>query len=128
MPDYLMVTNNPLAAEAFSGRCRVECDTAAPYREVLRRARDLVYIGHVLYTHPLYGSLRPHETPCRTVVLSAAPQAPDMESAYIMSEAMRVCDHFTPADPAAMTPDILRDYRMIDLDLIRHATEHMDDL
>lgn len=68
------------------------------YREILVRARDLVYIGHRLCNHPLYGSLRPHETPHRTVVLSDRPQTPDGEECLIMSEAITRIDTFTPPD------------------------------
>ena len=72
---YLIVTNNPMAAKEFAGQGEVRLYPEDTYREILVRARDLVYIGHRLCNHPLYGSLRPHETPYRTVVLSD--RAPD---------------------------------------------------
>ena len=65
---YLIVTNNPMAAKEFAGQGEVRLYPEDTYREILVRARDLVYIGHRLCNHPLYGSLRPHETPYRTVV------------------------------------------------------------
>ena len=76
---YLIVTNNPMAAKEFAGQGEVRLYPEDTYREILVRARDLVYIGHRLCNHPLYGSLRPHETPYRTVVLSDRPQTPDGE-------------------------------------------------
>ena len=71
---YLIVTNNPMAAKEFAGQGEVRLYPEDTYREILVRARDLVYIGHRLCNHPLYGSLRPHEPPYRTVVLSDRPQ------------------------------------------------------
>lgn len=71
---YLIVTNNPMAAKEFAGQGEVRLYPEDTYREILVRARDLVYIGHRLRNHPLYGSLRPHETPYRTVVLSDRPR------------------------------------------------------
>lgn len=71
---YLIVTNNPMAAKEFAGQGEVRLYPEDTYREILVRARDLVYIGHRLCNHPLYGSLRPHETPYRTVVLSDRPR------------------------------------------------------
>ena len=68
---YLIDTNNPMAAKEFAGQGEVRLYPEDTYREILVRARDLVYIGHRLCNHPLYGSLRPHETPYRTVVLSS---------------------------------------------------------
>lgn len=78
---YLIVTNNPMAAKEFAGQGEVRLYPEDTYREILVRARDLVYIGYRLCNHPLYGSLRPHETPYRTVVLSDRPQTPDGRSA-----------------------------------------------
>ena len=93
---YLIVTNNPMAAKEFAGQGEVRLYPEDTYREILVRARDLVYIGHRLCNHPLYGSLRPHETPYRTVVLSDRPQTPDGEECLIMSEAITRIDTFTP--------------------------------
>ena len=90
---YLIVTNNPMAAKEFAGQGEVRLYPEDTYREILVRARDLVYIGHRLCNHPLYGSLRPHETPYRTVVLSDRPQTPDEEECLIMSEAITRIDH-----------------------------------
>ena len=120
---YLIVTNNPMAAKEFAGQGEVRLYPEDTYREILVRARDLVYIGHRLCNHPLYGSLRPHETPYRTVVLSDRPQTPDGEECLIMSEAITRIDTFTPPDRAKMPQRILEDYQMIDCSLVRGAYE-----
>ena len=118
---YLIVTNNPMAAKEFAGQGEVRLYPEDTYREILVRARDLVYIGHRLCNHPLYGSLRPHETPSRTVVLSDRPQTPDGEECLIMSEAITRIDTFTPPDRAKMPQRILEDYQMIDCSLVRNT-------
>ena len=118
---YLIVTNNPMAAKEFAGQGEVRLYPEDTYREILVRARDLVYIGHRLCNHPLYGSLRPHETPYRTVVLSDRPQTPDEEECLIMSEAITRIDTFTPPDRAKMPQRILEDYQMIDCSLVRNT-------
>lgn len=118
---YLIVTNNPMAAKEFAGQGEVRLYPEDTYREILVRARDLVYIGHRLRNHPLYGSLRPHETPYRTVVLSDRPQTPDGEECLIMSEAITRIDIFTPPDRAKMPQRILEDYQMIDCSLVRNT-------
>ena len=109
---YLIVTNNPMAAKEFAGQGEVRLYPEDTYREILVRARDLVYIGHRLCNHPLYGSLRPHETPYRTVVLSDRPQTPDEEECI---------DTFTPPDRAKMPQRILEDYQLIDCSLVRNT-------
>ena len=50
---YLIVTNNPMAAKEFAGQGEVRLYPEDTYREILVRARDLVYIGHRLCNHPL---------------------------------------------------------------------------
>lgn len=114
----LIVTNNPMAAERFAGRGRVCFYPEESYRDILRRVRDLVYVGHRLRNHPLYGSLRPHETPYRTVVLSEEAMAPDGEECTILSDALTLTAGFTLPDVQAMDRDILRDYQYIDCDLV----------
>ncbi|MBE6990534.1 MAG: GrdX protein [Ruminococcaceae bacterium] len=118
---YLIVTNNPMAARRFTGRGEVRLREEDTYRDVLVRARDLVYIGHRLCNHPLYGSLRPHETPYRTVVLSAEAGAPDWEECCIFSDALTVTDKFTLPDRTRMAPSVLLDYQMIDCDLVENV-------
>ena len=118
---YLIVTNNPMAAKEFAGQGEVRLYPEDTYREILVRARDLVYIGHRLCNHPLYGSLRPHETPYRTVVLSDRPQTPDEEECLIMPETITRIDTFTPPDRAKMPQRILEDYQMIDCSLVRNT-------
>lgn len=118
---YLIVTNNPMAAKEFAGQGEVRLYPEDTYREILVRARDLVYIGHRLCNHPLYGSLRPHETPYRTVVLSDRPQTPDEEECLIMSEAITRIDTFTPPGHLRPIRRILEDYQMIDCSLVRNT-------
>ena len=48
---YLIVTNNPMAAKEFAGQGEVRLYPEDTYREILVRARDLVYIC-LLYTSP----------------------------------------------------------------------------
>lgn len=103
---YLIVTNNPMGGEGVRRAGEVRLYPEDTYREILVRARDLVYIGHRLRNHPLYGSLRPHETPYRTVVLSDRPQTPDGEECLIMSEAITRIDTFTPPGSGRRCPSV----------------------
>ena len=58
---YLIVTNNPMAAKEFAGQGEVRLYPEDTYREILVRARDLVYIGHRLRNHPHHvGGHHPH--------------------------------------------------------------------
>ena len=65
MGHLILLTNNPLAASRFQDRADVRY-LEAGYKDVLREARDLVHMGALLLFHPLYGSVKPGETPYRT--------------------------------------------------------------
>ena len=79
--DFLILTNNPLVFTCMSDRFRIVFSPELTYREILVKARDLVYIGHTLYTHPLSGSVKPNETPYKSVVVSRVPHVFSPEQA-----------------------------------------------
>ena len=70
---YLIITNNPLVVECIPDDFAVEYHGIS-YREILVKVRDMVYAGHRLYTHPLAGSVKPNETPYKSVVVSKKPK------------------------------------------------------
>ena len=119
----IILTNNPDVKEAFSDRDL--CFLDGSYRDVLIRARDLVHQGHRLLTHPLMGSLKPNETPYRTIVLSKTAGSLDLESLELIENAIGTFEKFakvTRPDRGANTPEhMLADFRLIDLSLVRSA-------
>ena len=122
MEPCIIITNNPMAAEKYADRGEVIFLPEANYRDVLVAVRDKVYLGHQLINHPLYGSLRPHETPYRTVALTAKPAAqPDADMCMIMSDAFTVVDRFTLPEASVMSERIRNDYQMIDCDLLKRT-------
>ena len=122
MEPCIIITNNPMAAQKFADRGEMVFLPEADYRQVLVAVRDKVYLGHQLMNHPLYGSLRPNETPYRTVALTASrlPQ-PDAEMCMIMSDALTMVDRFTLPEVSAMSQRIRQDYQMIDCDLVQRT-------
>ena len=81
----LAVTNNPMLRERIKGRYEV-CFVEGGGKAVLIRVRDMVYMGHRLYTHPLAGNLSPKQTPYRTVMLSEKAAAPCGEHCVMAGE------------------------------------------
>ena len=68
----VLITNNPKAYEAFKGEMEVEFLEGKSYGEVLEAARDAVHRGARLLTHPLVGSLKPNQTPYRSLIIDAS--------------------------------------------------------
>ena len=121
----IIITNNPDVKEAFGDRDIRFVDGG--YREVLVSARDLVHKGHRLLTHPLMGSLKPNETPYRTVVMSKEAAALDPDSLQLIEQAIETFDRFAATvrrDRGDNTPEpLLADFRLIDLSLVNSALE-----
>lgn len=77
MPNVL-VTNNPSCLHRFRGRMQVIYNGTWSCVEVLCQVRVLLGQGLSLITHPLAGSLKPNQTPYRSVML--APRGPASRS------------------------------------------------
>lgn len=118
---FQILTNNPLVAENFSGRFHIEFYPDGSDRDVLRGARDLVHRGHRVLTAPLSGSVKPWETPYRSILmtLDGGDQVDDF-SLDIMERALAIISE-SKASPRTIEASILYDFQVIDLSLIESA-------
>lgn len=124
MRDYRILTNNPLVQECMEGKgtFTIELHEDMSYRDILILARDLVYKGHTLYTHPLSGSVKPNETPYKSVVVSMVPHTFDEQQSEIISDAIAVVDKF-PQVPLDFPDRVLKDFQLIDYSLLSGALD-----
>lgn len=113
---YLVITNNPLVVKCMPADLAVEYHDVT-YREVLVLVRDMVYAGHRLYTHPLSGSVKPNETPYKSIVVSKKPKKMEMDEAFIISSSIETFDKFTPIR-RELPERVLKDFRLIDYTLL----------
>ena len=89
--DYLLLTNNPLVRDILSPFYEVAF-LEASLRDILIKTRDMTHVGHRLYTHPLSGSVKPNETPYKSILLSKKPGPFDADSALMAEDASAACD------------------------------------
>ena len=77
---YRALTNNPLVREwgGTSDRIHIIWQEGS-LLEVLTEARDLIHLGWRLLNHPLASSIKPNQTPYKTLVL-AKEAALDLQS------------------------------------------------
>jgi len=119
----LLVTNNPLLKSNIPCAEFVEGDSL----NVLIRARDLVHSGWKLLSHPLYGNLRPHQHPYRSVLLEYAreekTQVPDMQSLDYMENALAVYSAEKSRIPSDgdMPEDVRTDFAFLDAELMKES-------
>ena len=85
--NYRIVTNNPLVRDILGQWYEIDYSDIT-YREVLVKVRDLIYTGHTLFTHPLSGSVKPNETPYKSILVSKVPGTYDMDGTELMSNAI----------------------------------------
>jgi len=96
------------------------------YIDVLKSARDIVHKGSRLITHPLMGSIKPNETPFRSIVLSEGTTL-DVESLAIIENSIAAAEKFQRDNKVPIWDEhVLDDFRFVDLKLFESALESIE--
>ncbi|MTI66402.1 MAG: GrdX protein [Firmicutes bacterium] len=117
----IIITNNPLVKEELEKIIKVEY-YYTDYMEILKKVRDRIHKGHKLLTHPLSGSIKPNETPYKSIMISMDKDDLDTDSLITIENSIHTAKKFIKD---FKTPDwseeILSDFQTIDLTLIKNA-------
>ena len=123
---YRIITNNSLCRDKYQELLPVEYLEGKGYMDVLLTVRDYIQKGWRLETHPMTGSLKPNQTPYKSIMVSDLPL--DQEEFY--SQEMTIenrilsCRKFLEIK---QTPDwseeIRKDFMIVDLSLIEGAIQ-----
>ena len=91
--------------------------------DTLKKVRDCIHIGHKLLTHPLMSSIKPNETPYRTICISIEILSKvDLQSLSIIEECIMTTQKFlNDFKTPQWNEKILLDFQLIDYDIIDHA-------
>ena len=108
----IVVTNNPLVRDRLPESEFHDTD----FIGVLKLVRDRIHIGHKLLTHPLSGSIKPGETPYKTVVISAEKSCLDLNALSIIEGSIQTCQKFVIK--GNWGEKALADFQLIDYDLV----------
>ena len=105
--------------------CTAVYNDGASFTDILKTVRDRVHKGHRLLTHPLSGSLKPGQTPYKSVVISAVRgETTDYQSLSLIEDAIAMCIAMETAAIGnfsfleTWSEDILLDFQLIDFDLL----------
>ena len=123
---YIIVTNNPLVLERHGGTRNIIYKEVS-YEGVLREVRDRIHEGHSMLTHPLSGSVKPNETPYKSIMISAERRAIDGESVALIENAIHACGKFEFKSDR-YRPEVYEDFRLIDCTLIESGMASADAL
>ncbi|ACV23532.1 hypothetical protein Shel_25250 [Slackia heliotrinireducens DSM 20476] len=117
---YFVLTNNPMVQEEVAPGTKVVFK-AVGFKQILEEAARYIEGGHQLLTHPLSGSVKPGETPYKSMLLAnEAAETMDSASVRLISSAIAACDKFTDKSQA-YNEQTLRDLQVVDLSLISGA-------
>ena len=118
----IMVTNNKYVYDKYKDKFEMIYDENFTYLDVLECVRDKVHDGHELITHPLSGSVKPNETPYKTVMISTKKEVLDFDSLKIIEDSIATYKKFVGIKATPDWPEsILDDFRVIDLSIIDNA-------
>jgi len=122
MKPMIVVTNNPMSKTELEKISYLEFVEGSTM-EVYRKTRDLIHSGHRLLTHPIMSSVKPNETPYRTVVITKESFGEiDLQSLQYIEQAIHTTEKFLrDFGIPDWKPEVLEDFQLIDYDLIYHA-------
>ena len=121
MANYVIITNNPAVFDSYGEV--VQC-VSGGVEEVFTAVRDAIHLGALLISHPLAGSLKPNESPYKSVVLSTSRGQMDMASLMTIEDATATLRKL-PVKKRHYSQQILEDFSVIDLDLIQSAMQSL---
>lgn len=113
-----LVTNNDRVYEKYKDEIKVILlDT---YEEVLIKVRDMVYDRHLLLTHPQASSLKPNQTPYRSVAVYPKGKEDNMKDILLIEKCLQVYyewQEIAPS-PAKYEEQVANDFKTIDLSVV----------
>lgn len=113
-----LLTNNDRVYEKYKDT--LEVILLDSYEEVLIKARDMVYDRHILLTHPQASSLKPNQTPYRSVVVYPKGEEDNMKDILLIEkciETFRQWQEIAPT-PKNYAEKVADDFKTIDLSVV----------
>ena len=92
------------------------------------KVRDRIHAGHLLLSHPLSGSVKPNETPYKSVMISRKAGKLDERSLSIIEGAIRSCAkfEFKSEKYREFMPETFKDFQLIYWTLLQSAISSAD--
>ena len=115
----IIITNNPMVRDRLLGQSSWAIEFYdTNYLGVLKAVRDKIHLGYGLLTHPLSGSVKPNESPYKSLLISENPEDVDPQSVSIIEESILTVRKFPKKH---ISEQCLHDLQTVDLALIQSA-------
>lgn len=119
--NVIIITNNPKICEKYNNIYQIIFIDGG-YLDVLIKARDFIHKGHQLLTHPLSGSIKPNETPYKSIMISGDSDTLKMDELLIIESSIDTARKFIANKKTPKwTESVLQDFREIDYRLLESA-------
>lgn len=90
---------------------------------ILYKARDYIHLYYKLLTHPIVSSIKPYETPYKSIALSNNNGELDLESLELIENSIALTNNFLDKPRRKLTETIDEDFKLIDYKLVSGAIE-----
>lgn len=119
-----LITNNPLVKKKYEQSVTL-IFLEKSYLDVLCYVRDEIHKGHELLTHPLSGSIKPNETPYKSLLITSKAKSLDYRSVTMIEDSIETTKKFFSIRDRTqgLRNDLLLDFQEIDYHLIKGALE-----
>jgi len=121
---FKIITNNPLVSEKFKDNFSIEYNKDMTFLQTLEKVRDAVHIGHEILTHPLTGSIKPGETPFKSIIISEEISTLNFNSLKLIEDSIVTTNKFVLQ--REWNNRILDDFKLIDCDIITSGIESIN--
>ncbi|NLM44618.1 MAG: GrdX protein [Clostridiales bacterium] len=116
-----IITNNSYICELFNEIIDV-IYIKGGYLDVLYAARDKIHLGDILVSHPLMGSLKPNETPYRSILLDEKKGPLCYQSLSIIESSIESYKKLAKDNPTPQWSEkVLKDFQLLDAKFIESA-------
>lgn len=123
--DKIIITNNSKVYNKFNSKFNVIYLENGSYTDVLYTIRDLLHGGYILLTHPMAGSLKPNQTPYKTVIAIKSEGITDYESVMLIENSIDAAFKFLKFKKTPeWNMETLDDFKTVDLSLIENIVKN----
>ena len=118
----IIITNNSKVFEKYKTQYEIIFLETGLYMDVLNCARDKTHLGYKLLTHPMAGSLKPNQTPYKSVIIENNNGMTDSGSIILIENSIEAANKFLKfKSTPKWTDKILSDFKTVDLSLIENV-------
>ncbi|WP_042275443.1 GrdX family protein [[Clostridium] dakarense] len=119
----VIITNNPIVKQEIKDKEILQKDVT--YIGILKECRDLIHKGYELLSHPLYGSVKPNETPYRSIIMKKGKNL-DTNSLMLIEEAILTSSKFqNNKNTPNWTERVIDDFKVIDFDILNNTLQRI---